>query len=476
VIYQTAFESQDDTTEVAASGFRERTAIKLAFVIYLLFQVNAIAHHGSWGQDLGFHLKWIYDAAADPWRFIFAIDPYRPEPPFFYLLAALIQKLTGGVHWLEMIALVSLAANCAGLIIFYRLLRLMVRSSLLRLACFFFVLFLPVFMIHSIVLASDAFILPLFIGIVYFVTELGSEAHTNRFSRSLTYAAVLLALGIGTKFTFVSLSLAIVLTICIFWRVGSLSRRRAIVGLIVFTLMTVAGVALILRVRNIIVISGSGFQMNWTDILLLHTRDLHVLSAPPYGELAKGKKITDDIQTNPFELLTPHRYSFAALAHLGIFTDTLNIFQYDPTDGNYGARSRRNMSRMRLAVKTGLLFSLSGIFLILWAIGKSCYFSLWRKQAAYNSRTFVAVAGFGWFLNIVIFLPSVPAYVEGFWLPRLYLPALLCFCLLTATALDDLLALRSLIWRRAILALVLFQSLVQLSFLWPWGLMACRSF
>jgi hypothetical protein len=198
------------------------------------------------------------------------------------------------------------------------------------------------------------------------------------------------------------------------------------------------------------------------------------LAAPPYGELSPGKKRSDDLWTNnPFRLLIPHRHSFPALVHLAIFTDILNIFQYDPTNDYFGKRSRANMSRMRLAVKSGLLFSLAGMLLIPWAALQSIYLSLRWRRAEYTVRALIAITGLGWFLNIVVFLPNVVAYAGGFWLPRLYMPALLCFCLLSAMALDDLLAAHSIIWRRVILALVVFQSLVQLSFLWPWGVMAC---
>ena len=84
-----------------------------------------------------------------------------------------------------------------------------ISPRLLQLTGLIFVLFLPVFMIHAIVLASDAFTMPLFIGMLYFLVQLGKEDSSPRSRHHIIWLVVLLVLSIGTKFTFVSQALAI---------------------------------------------------------------------------------------------------------------------------------------------------------------------------------------------------------------------------------------------------------------------------
>ena len=444
--------------------------VRLAFLVYLVFQVNAIAHHGSWGQDFEGHRHWIAEAAANPWKFTLATD--RPEPPLFYYTAVVIGRMTRNIHTLEIIAIFSLFLNAGALLVFYRLLQILVSSRLLQLAGLIFVLFLPVFMIHAIVLASDAFTMPLFIGMLYFLVQLGKEDSSPRSRHHIIWLVVLLVLSIGTKFTFVSQALAIILSTILFWWTGRITARLAVASVTVFVLVLLAGLGIIAHSRKSIMIYVPGHEMNWTDILVPHRHDLHVLSAPPYDEPARVNGASNTIPAEgPLELLRPHRYSFPALAHLGMFTDILNIYQYDPSDTYFGTRSHVNQSRMHLAVRTGLLFSLAGAILTLWNGFNSFRRVVFQKLPGEAVLVAIAIAGFGWLANVVVFLPKVEAYTAGFWLPRLYVPALLAFALLSFIAFNRLTAHRSPWWQRATLCAVVLQSVVQLSFLWPWGTM-----
>src|SRR5205085_5247887 len=84
----------------------------------------------------------------------------------------------------------------------------------------------------------------------------------------------------------------------------------------------------------------------------------------------------------------------------------------------------------------------------------------------------VLLFSISWFLNIVAFLPFIPgAYNAGYWLPRLIAPALLGFFLVAFVFLDRLRKIsRSL--QIAVVVLVVIQSTLNASFLWPsrsWG-------
>ena len=448
----------------------EQYAIRFALVIYVLFQVNAALHHGSWGQDFESHKSWMTQAVADPWKFALSADPTRPEPPLAYLMAALVVKLTGGVHYLEVIALLDVALNVIGLIVFYRLLRLVVQDRLIRIACFLFVAFLPVFMIHEVVLATDALCVPIAAVIYYFLIKVGRERNEALIASYLAVISCALLIGTVIKFTFVSQGFAVLIALAIYVWTHRLRKEQITKGFVVIALLTCLGAALVLRSRaSIEFTSTTGAEMALSDMLLLHRHDPHILSAPPYDQLADLRDGTP--VSFPYELLRQHRYSYAALVHLGLFTDIMNIYQYDPTDNYFGPRSRSNEKRMRIAVKTSLLFSLAGLALTAIMIAKAFYGSIIQRRSEYAEWAALAICGLGWFLNIFVFLPTVQAYVGGYWSPRLILPALLCFTMLCAITIDRLIVNKPKAWGQAILAVVVFQSLLQLSFLWPWGLL-----
>ena len=84
--------------------------------------------------------------------------------------------------------------------------------------------------------------------------------------------------------------------------------------------------------------------MGVRDIAGLHWRDLHIFDAPPYDEpLEVARRVSNGKPYDPgppYELIIDHRYSYLALSHWAMFTDPVNIFQYDPTDAYYGGAQR----------------------------------------------------------------------------------------------------------------------------------------
>jgi hypothetical protein len=119
-------------------------------------------------------------------------------------------------------------------------------------------------------------------------------------------------------------------------------------------------------------------------------------------------------------------------------------------------------------VRTGTLFSLASLLavplLTLMAL-RSCF----RDRSSRGVMTLIPILlGLAFYLSIVVVMPFVPgAYTLGYWLPRLVAPSLLVFLACIFIALDRLPppVKRWLGW--PCLALVVFQSLVHISFLWP---------
>ena len=287
-------------------------------------------------------------------------------------------------------------------------------------------------------------------------------------------------MGVLTKYTFMSAVLAVLLTLGQLVRRGRIPWREAAL-LSAITILLPIGVVIEEQHRHpdfsgtMTLSRTEGSSMGLRDIAWVHWRDLHIFDAPPYDEpLEVARRVSNGQPYDPgppYELIIDHRYSYLALNHWAMFTDPMNIFQYDPTDAYFGARSNHNQGSMALAVKTALPITLACVAaagllsaLVLatgWAVPS-------RSRPDLEA---VWLLAFGWFSNIVCFLPFVyAAYVAGLFLPRLTLPALLVFMLLTVYVLERLLPARAgrvAAW--AVLGYVLCQSALQISFLWPWG-------
>src|SRR4051812_3455208 len=91
----------------ALVGTAERRLIAMALLLYGVVQVNAILHHGAWGQDFEAHLRTIARAYQDPWRFLTTYVEGQNNPPLYHLLCAGVFHLTSHVHSLEVIALLT---------------------------------------------------------------------------------------------------------------------------------------------------------------------------------------------------------------------------------------------------------------------------------------------------------------------------------------------------------------------------------
>jgi hypothetical protein len=451
----------------------EKRIVAAVLLVYFAFQANAALHHGSWGQDFSSHVKWILAARADPWHFATHPDLHGQEPPLFHLFGAAVVLVTHGRGAIETIAFLCIIANLLGLLMAYRLIRKLVENRILRLSCFMFITFLPVLMIHEVVLASDAFTLPIFLVMITLLTNLVESKFSAFWPRVLGISALLIA-GAATKYTFGSQAVALFGIFCVLAFLKLIGKYRAFGSLLTIGIAGAITFAFVFSGAGYLGLQHKGWAMTWRDLVFLHARDVHVLRAPQYDELRHALKpgirnAETETPRDQYELLTPGRYSYPALLHLAMFTDIMNIYQDDPTDSYFGQRTRTNQSRMRLGVKTGLIFSLLGAVLTPVALARIFHRTIIKQKEEDILRFILALCGLGWFLNIFLFLPSVPAYIGGFWLPRLILPALLTFIILSATELDRSLRRQPRQWSWAIMALVLLQSLINLSFLWPHG-------
>jgi 4-amino-4-deoxy-L-arabinose transferase-like glycosyltransferase len=454
----------------ARLGKIEKSAVVAAFAVHFIFQANAAFHHGSRGQDFNSQQTAVVMASDHPWWFLTRVNMIMPDPPLYYVACGLVLNLTRAIHYLEVIALFSALVNMLAFLLLYQLMRYLIASAALRTSCLIFLLFLPCLMIQGVVLAADAAMFPIFILLLYFFFKL---TRTNSEQRQRLYIAgilIMLAMAVFTKSTFVSQMLAAVVGFAILWQHGFLRKRLAVGAMGLTGLLLLIGILITLQYVRAFGLHDRFFSMSIRDIVFFHKADPHIFRAPSYDEPVRGPHAAP---YSPYELEQQHKYSYPALLHLSTFTDILNIYQYDPTDSIFGERSASNASRMRFAVKSGLLFSLAFLILTPVALFRALYGSVIQRNPRHAFWSIVAVCALGWFLNIVVFLPDVPAYLGGFWLPRYIIPALICFIALSAWEVDRRLSSRSGAWGIVICLLVVFQSLIHLSFLWPWGVMQC---
>jgi hypothetical protein len=455
----------------ARLGNIEKYAVIIAFAIYLIFQVNAVLHHGSRGQDFNGQQTAVIMASDHPWWFLSRVNTLMPDPPMYYVVCGFVLNLTRAIHYLEVIALLSALANMLAFLLLYQLMRHLIASAVLRISCLTFLLFLPCLMIHSVVLATDAAMFPLFISILYFFFKLTlpttAEQHRRFYIAGILF---MLLIAILAKSTFISQILAAMIGFEILRRHGLLRKRMAVGAMGLTALLLVIGILITLQYVRAFSLHDRFLSMSIRDVVFFHKADLHVFRAPAYDEPVRRPRPG---AYPPYELEQQHKYSYPALLHLGMFTDIMNIYQYDPTDSIFGRRSALNALRMRLAVKTGLLFSVAFLILTPIALSRVFYGSLIQRDPRQAFWSILAVCALGWFLNIVVFLPDVPAYLGGYWLPRYVIPALICFITLSAWEADRVLSGRSRVWGVVICLLVVFQSVIHLSFLWPWGVMPC---
>ncbi len=290
-------------------------------------------------------------------------------------------------------------------------------------------------------------------------------------------------MGLLTKFTFGSALVAVGLTLGQAWRRGAFALGEAArllviaVGLPAVVMFWQAGSGGGLGARVGMHLTTPS-AMSYRSLLLPHARDLHLLAeAPAYDEPSQAAREAAaehpvDIRL-AYNLLLENRFSYPGLFHLGTFTDLLNIFQYDPTDGYFGRRDAWHQRWMALAGKTALPWAL-------WLAGSLVFLLAFRLlpglvAPARNSpgTETLTLLCLGWWGNIIVFFPFIPdVYLGGYWLPRLILPALLVGLLLTVGLVDGVVARRG--WRflsPVLLAYAVAQSALHILFLWPWGVM-----
>ena len=451
----------------AAIARLEPPLVFAIFAAATLLQLNALLHHGYMGQDY-------FSSAAAAERAVHMTPPrwvvyVGINPPALFWLAGLVHWVTGSASYIAATGFVFVVASALAMYLWWLLAKATIREATLRVAAMLCLAFLPVRLIHSVVYAGDAVVLLPFTLVVWFTYQLLRATEPRKQLACAVGLSVALLASISAKYTMASALPLELLLLFVFRR--AFPSRRVLITTLVLVVVVPGLLAVFYRyVYNHLPNTDTrrpvwGHDMNWRSLLMLRPADVDVLGAPWY---------IDKIRINgaeTYNLLVPNLHSYPGLLHYSIFTDPLNIFQYDPTDNYYGARDDLHQRLMTFAVRWAVPLSLLmvGAAVVFAARGLSYLRGL--RDGPLDRRLpilIVLLFSVAFFANIALLMPFVEqAYYCGYWTARLVLPALLGFGLLGFTLLDERLR-----WsgaRLAVLAYVAVQATTHASFLWVRG-------
>lgn len=401
--------------------------------------LRGILHYGFVGQDFVQHraLTLLFPSAPLRSNYLWT------NPPGLYWFASLVRGIVGAGHDLQATALAFLAFNVSGLLVMFGLLWKCISNWQLRYSAAALITFVPFRVIHSIVVAADAFTLPIFALTALFTLRLYEEPR-----RPAAWAGLSLGLlaGMFCKYSFMGLlppvALLLALAIATRIRTGERGRWWATWALA----LAVPGAALVLQLEESARLKGTLTDlvwlpkgappvMGWRDILVPKRNDEGLLSAPEY--------FRDKVYENG-------KYSYPALLHLSTFTDTMDIFQ--PQPGDFPAQvyrlsvvpaNRHRSERSRVlqvwSVRWCLVYSALALAGTVYCGVLGMASLLTRRPLIENATLVITALAAGFYCPILLSLTRVTEpYTGGYWLPRLALPSIVVFLCLGFVMLDRL--------------------------------------
>ena len=446
--------SQDETYPVLLRDQKTKALWRAALAVSFLLSIFAAFRGGYVGPDYDTHLARLIE-----WPKIF--DFSTTSPPTYYFLGHMLFVAIGRNNGFPItLSIVQAAINALAIWWFALYSQRRFESPLIHLALVFFLTFLPVRVIHATTIGTDCAVIPLFVLLLFlfdkFLSAKSSEA------KNAVYLGLGLTLAVGTKYSFMALLPAIFLILACLWRKRAWSFRRFVTTCILILLLPSA-----LSLYSFWASSkthgyntekhwltpGMAPDMDYKDLFSLKPKDAELFKAPEYFKR---------------EILAAHRHSYLALSHLGIFTDTMNLFQVLTVPQNINSvmipdqKIRRPWKTpvMVASMSLGVLWTLCALVGTPWALFRAVK-NLWKNQLA---REDVAILlGTAFFLLMFLPIPFVYAgALFGYWTPRLILPSLLCFSLAAFLFIDRKIARISGKVASAVLLLVIVQSAIEI--------------
>jgi 4-amino-4-deoxy-L-arabinose transferase-like glycosyltransferase len=397
-------------------------------------------------------------ARLTEWPKIF--DFSTTSPPTYYLVGhALFLFIRSNDAFPLALSIAQAVVNTLVMCWFFLYTERRFNSPLIHLGFAFFLAFLPVRIIHATTIGTDATTIPLFVLLLFLFDRFLSDE-----SSTLKNAGLLglgLALAVWTKYSFMALIPAIFLLLIGIWARRGWKFRRFIatcaLGLVLPSALALHSFWASSRVHGYNtekhwLAKGEPPDMDYRDLFSVKANDIQLFRAPEYFKR---------------EILAPHRHSYIGLVHLGIFTDTMNLFQVPLAGKDLGSiwepddKTRRVWKTlvMQTSMSFGILWTLFALIGAPWSLFRAAR-NLFNQKL--EREDVVAILGIAFFLVIFLPIPFVRwGALFGYWTPRLILPALCSFFLAAFLLVDKKIARNSERMAFAVLALVAIQCAIE---------------
>ena len=415
----------------------------------LVLSIPAVLRGGYIGPDYYTHF-----ARLTEWPKIF--DFSTTSPPMYYLLGHWLFLLTGSSNAFPItLSIAQSALNAFAMWWFFRYTEHRFRSHLIHLALVFFLAFLPVRVIHAATIGTDSMTVPLFVLVLFLVNRFLSEETPS--IRSAMFLGVGLAIAVWTKYSFMALIPTVFLILLGVWAKHRWKFQPS-VAICALALLVPSALALHsfwassrahgYNTEKHWLAKGQAADMNYRDLFSVKANDLQLFRAPEYFKR---------------EILDAHRYSYLGLTHLGIFTDTMNLFQVLTVPQHFGSvlipdqKTRRPWKTpvMQASMYLAVIWTALILVAVPWALFRA-FRNLLREKLEPEDVT--AVLGIAFFLVVFLLIPFVNGGARfGYWTPRLIVPALLSFYLAEFLFIDQKIVRRSTAVAWTVLFLVLIQ-------------------
>jgi 4-amino-4-deoxy-L-arabinose transferase-like glycosyltransferase len=428
-----------------------------ALVIAFVLSVRAALRGGYIGPDYPMHLSRLIE-----WPKVF--DFSATSPPVYYLWGhALFFAIGPSNSFPIALSILQVALNLAALWYFFRYTQPRFGSALIHSGLCVFLIFLPARIIHAVTIGTDSMTVPLFVLVLLLFDKfLRDETSTPRNAALLGLA---LGAAVWVKYSFMALIPALFVVFFSLWTKRRWKSQR-------FLAICVLSLALpsALSIHSFWASSrahgyntekhwrqkGVPPDMTYKDLLSVKTNDIKLFRAPEYFKR---------------EILRPHQHSYLGLSHMGVFTDTMNLFQDLSVPQNFGSVLIPDQ-KTRPPWKTPVMQSSMSLGIIWTALAFAG--TAWLLFSALNGlvkgrleREHITVLlGVAYFLLMFLPIPFVHGgSLFGYWTPRLILSALLSFFLAGFLFIDKKVARGSETIARAVLLLVAIQCAIEAAML-----------
>ena len=421
--------------------------------ISFLLSVLAAFRGGYVGPDYNTHLARLIE-----WPKIF--DFSTTSPPTYYLLGHALFVVIGSNNGFPVtLSIIQAAINALTMWWFFLYSQRRFGSPLVHLALVFFLVFLPVRVIHATTIGTDSTVVPIFVLLLFLFDKFLSEK--NSAPQNAAYLGLGLTLAVGTKYSFMALLPAIFLIFACLWRKRAWSFKR-FAAICTLTLLLPSALSLYsfwassqahgYNTEKHWLPPGMAPDMSYKDLFSVKLNDAQLFKAPEYFKR---------------EILAAHRHSYLALSHLGIFTDAMNLFQVLTVPQRIDSvlipdqKMRRpwKTSVMVASMSLGVLWTLCALIGTPWALFQAIK-NLWKDRLEREDAA--TLLGTAFFLLMFLPIPFVYAgALFGYWTPRLILPSLLCFSLAAFLLIDRKIVRISGKVAFAVLLLVIAQSAIE---------------